>query len=475
MPTVQTPGHAKAGVTTVTHAPDDLWRRVGIELTMSASGRAAADPLSLFNNSTVSITAAAENARPFLAHIVAALEERQLPLEIALIPIVESTYNPQATSPAGAAGLWQLMPATARRFHIAQNRWYDGRRDLFASTAAALDYMENLRDRFLGDWLLVFAAYNCGERTVERAIERNRRAGKPTDFFHLDLPRATQAYVPRLLALVEIIAHPQAYGIELAKIDSETGYALVDAGPGLDLDRIIEWSAMSAGEFDHLNAAYRKRFTVEGLPTNVLVPRDRLDLIARELQSLDADERGAPREYIVQPGDTLSHIAAASGVPVAVLKHANKLRGHHLAIGQQLLLPSPGETAALQDELSDLPLSGHVHVVVNGDNLWDLSRRYNTTVKKIAAANEIRPATTLRLGQSLLIPGQPAQSASLHKARSMNIYQVRRGDSLWTISQRFKITVADLKAWNDLRADAHLQPGQTLRVNDPASGGNQGI
>ena len=457
---------------------DDLWRRVGVELTLSApTARQRQNPLHHFGGSTKLIAAAAENAKPFLAYIVGEIEKRELPLEIALIPVIESTYNPRATSPAGAAGIWQLMPATARRFGIQQSRWYDGRRDLISSTAAALDYFESLRDRFIGDWTLVFAAYNCGERTVERAMERNRRAGKPLDFYHLDLPLATREYVPRLFALVEIIAHPEAYDLSLPRVANTIAFETVDVGTSLDLNRVIEWSALPEQSFDHLNAAFRKRFTAPGMPTTVLIPSARIADVERGLAALDPGERGAPRAYVVQSGDTLSHISARTGVPVSVIRHANKLPGSRLAIGQELLIPGPAETHAIADKLATVPLSGSIHSVVQGDNLWDLARRYRTSVARIANANGINAKSRLRLGQKLKIPaaGSQATTPTRRTAAVGGTYKVQSGDSLWTISRRFNVSVSQLKAWNGITAKSYLQPGQLLQVNQPQQVSEQDI
>jgi membrane-bound lytic murein transglycosylase D len=466
---------------TTTSEINDLWRKIGIELRMAASpAHRASDPLELFGNSGAMISRASERARPFLNHIYHEVEKRQLPLEIALIPIIESAYNPAATSPAGAAGIWQFMPATAHRFGLHQSRWYDGRRDLIASTAAALDYFEALRDRFMGDWELVFAAYNCGERTVERAIERNARLGLATDFHALELPRATRDYVPRLLALVEIIAHPQAHAVELAAIPSADYFEIVDVGGVLDLNRVIAWSAMSGAEFDHLNAAFRKRYSVTGAPTLVLVPSDRSGAVKAALEAMPDSDRRMPREHIVSAGETLSHIASATGVPVNVIKQANQLRSNRLAIGQKLVVPDPGKIHALADRhRHDSMLANAPYVVQDGDNLWDLARRYDTTVARIANVNNIRQGATLRLGQKLKIPADSVPQVRVQSAPSVPAvgqhYEVRNGDSLWTISRRFKVSIAELKRWNDLDG-RYLQPGQRLVVGHPqGADGNQDI
>ncbi|MEQ8659446.1 MAG: LysM peptidoglycan-binding domain-containing protein [Gammaproteobacteria bacterium] len=445
-------------------ATADLWQQIGFELRMAPGPRhPLREPLSYFHNSARFISEASARARPFLYHIHAEVTRRQLPYEILLLPIIESAYNPAATSPGGAAGIWQFMPATARRYGLHISRWYDGRRDVLASTDAALDYFEALRDRFMGDWQLVFAAYNCGERTVERAIERNQRLGRRTDFWSLDLPRSTRDYVPKMMALVEIVAHPAAHGVELAHIPATPYFAAIDVGSALDLNRVIDWSAMSGEAFDHLNAAFRKRYTVAGAPSTVLVPHERAGAVADALAALPATARETSREHVVAAGETLSHIAAHTGVPVHVLKQANGLRSTRLAVGQVLRVPAPGEVISAGAPAPARAPAARTHVVRAGDNLWELARTNGTSVAALARANGISLRSTLKPGHRMLLPGGEAPavpSAAPH-------YEVRRGDSLWTISRRFKISVADLKRWNGLADELVLRPGQRLVVASP--------
>ncbi len=451
-------------------AVPDLWRRIGEELRMAPRAeRRDADPLTRFGNSARRLNESAARARPFLGHIVNEIERRGLPYEIALIPIIESAYNPAATSPAGAAGLWQLMPDTARRFGVAQSRWYDGRRDVVESTRAALDYFELLRDRFMGDWKLVFAAYNCGERTVERAMERNARRGMATDFHALKLPRSTREYVPRLLALTEIIAHPEAHGVELPRIPGGPHFDIVEVGPALDLNRVIDWVTLDEAEFDTLNAAFRKRYTVAGAPSRVLVPAGEGDSVREALAALPREARTPAAEHVVAAGETLSHIALSSGISVAALKQVNGLTSNRLAVGQTLRVPPPTALPeplpSASDTAAAAPPPERTHVVAPGDNLWDLARRYDTSVDALARANGIDRRATLRLGQRLRVPSASAPATPAAVAA----YEVRHGDSLWTISRRFKVSVADLQRWNRLGSDHRLQPGQRLLVARPSA------
>lgn len=450
----------------------DLWQRIGFELRMAPDPRhPLRKPLAYFHNSARFVSEASGRARPYLYYVYQEVTRRELPYEVLLLPIVESAYNPRATSPGGAAGIWQFIPATARHYGLHVSRWYDGRRDIVASTKAALDYIETLRDRFMGDWQLVFAAYNCGERTVERAIERNQRLGRRTDFWSLDLPRTTRDYVPKLMALVEIIANPAAHGVTLAEIPAAPHFEMVDVGAALDLNRVLDWSGMSAAEFDRLNPAFRKRYTVANAPTTVLVSHGRAGAVESALTALPAHARRPLREHVVSAGETLSHIAARHGVSIAALKTANGLRSSALAIGQTLQVPLPGAALPAADA-SHADTAGSAtreHVVRSGDNLWELARANGTSVATLASVNGLSPRATLRPGQRLRLPGSAARASSAAAPH----YEVRHGDSLWTISRRFRISVADLKRWNGLADDLALQPGQRLVVARPDDAGPQ--
>lgn len=445
----------------------DLWRHIGIELRLAAHQEFRSDdPLARFGGGRTTVERAAARARSSLAHIVAELERRELPHEIALIPIIESSYNPLATSPSGAAGIWQLMPATARRFGLNPNRWYDPRRDIVASTQAALDYFELLRDRFMGDWPLVFAAYNCGEHTVERAIARNAQAGKPTRFDALELPAATEEYVPRLFALAQVVAEPARHGVTLPVFDDAPFFVAVDVGPSLALERVRELAAIEPGLFRQLNAGYRLPLTPVDGPSRVLVPPQRRDAVIAGVAAIPAAERQPMVNHTVSAGETLSHIALASGVSVATLKRANRLTSNRLSVGQLIRIPAPGSAAFAE---APVDATRTLHVVVSGDNLWNIARRYGSNVKAIAAHNGIAVNAVLAPGQKLRIPGSGETPRAPDTASAVATrYQVRRGDSLWTIARRFEVSVADLKRWNAIGDDHRLMPGDELVVTPGA-------
>lgn len=215
---------------------------------------------------------ASASAGPYLHYIVERLDERKLPLELALLPMIESSYNPTAYSPRAAAGLWQFVPATGRDFNLHQSATYDARRDVVASSKAAMDYLTRLHDQFDNDWLLALAAYNAGEGTVGRAIAANRQRGLPVDYWSLTLPRETQEYVPRLLALSLIVRRPEAYGVQLTPVANTPYFDVVELNHAVDLNQLATTAGISDGQLLKLNSAFLRNKTLDG-PGRLLIPR----------------------------------------------------------------------------------------------------------------------------------------------------------------------------------------------------------
>ena len=408
----------------------------------------------------------------YLYHIVNELEARNMPLELALLPVVESAFNPVAYSRARAAGLWQFIPATGRRYGLKQNWYYDGRRDVLAATSAALDYLQFLAAEFDGDWLLAVAAYNCGEFAVARAIERNRQAGKPTDFFSLKLPKETRAYVPKLLAMRRIVADPTSHGLAFAPIADQPYFSKVDVAGQIDLQVAAELSELPKEELLALNPAFNHWVTDPDGPHHLLVPVTHEEKLAQAMAALPPEKRVRIVYHRVRPGDTLGGIADRYGVSVATLKTANKLKSTMIHPGQDLLITtSPrsidGRVAMIDD---DAPVvrkrssgSGK-HVVRRGDTLWSIARDYRVSMENLASTNGIRRDSTLAVGQVLRIPG----TATLASTNADTItaqpttYVVRKGDTLSRIATKFRVTMSDLLGWNSLKATSVIKPGQRL-------------
>lgn len=410
----------------------------------------------------------------YLHYIVGEIEARNMPLELALLPVVESAFNPIAYSRARASGLWQFIAETGRRYGLKQNWYYDGRRDVVASTNAALDYLQFLANEFDGDWLLAVAAYNCGEARVAREVQRNLRAGKPTDYFSLKLPRETRAYVPKLLAMRRIVGDPTSQGLAFSPIPNTPYFVKIDVGGQLDLHVAAELADLSKDEMLALNPAFNHWVTDPDGPHHILVPLDRQDRFKEGIAALPPSERVRIVYHRVRRGDTLGEIAGKYGISVAALRTANKIRGNMIHPGQDLLiaaaprgmkLPSAAELASLGAEETPVRSrsSSDKHVVRRGDTLWSIARTHGVSMDRLANSNGVARNATLSIGQVLSIPGtaQLASTDSSAVARSTT-YVVRRGDSLSTIATRFRVGLSDLLGWNNLTKRSVIKPGQRL-------------
>lgn len=428
-------------------AISDIWQRIrhGFQLLDEDESNPRIDQQRLsFASQTRSLEIIAKRSSRYIYYIVENLDERGMPLELALLPVIESAYNPQAYSSSHAAGLWQFIPSTGRNFKLKQTRWYDGRHDITASTEAALDYLVYLHKMFDGDWLLALAAYNSGEGTVARAIKRNRQLGLPTDYWNLQLPKQTQAYVPKLLALAQLIASPEAYALNLPDVPDEPYFAQVPLKHQLDLQRIATLAKVPTEDIQALNPAFKQGVTLDG-PQHVLVPAEQAPQLKHQLATLKPDELTPVQVYTVRSGDTLSAIAQRNGTSVASIRQLNQLKNDRLRVGQQLKLSGTKTTVA-----SHIPADVSTHQVRQGDTLSGLASRYGVSVAQIRQWNNLS-SNQLKIGQSLRIKSDTTR------------YVVRPGDTLSAIAKRHKVSIRQLQSWNPAQGKL-LKPGQTLTL-----------
>jgi len=429
---------------------------------------------------------------PYLHLILEEIDRRDMPAELVMLPAVESAFVPFAYSHGRAAGIWQFIPSTGRHFGLEQNWWYDGRRDIYAATHAALDYLEQLHKTFDGDWLLALAAYNAGSGNVRKAIRKNIKHGKPTDFWHLDLPRETKHYVPKLLAMAAIVQDPDYYGLDLWQIDDQPYLVRVETDGQIDLAVASELAGIDMEQMYQLNPAFNRWATAPEGPHYLLLPIDKAEQFSSNLASLPAEQRVTWLRHKIRNGETLGHIARKHHTTVTVLKQANGLRSSSIRAGKHLLVPTsskPVTRYALSSDqrlkkLQDKDRSGtrYVHIVQSGDTLWDLSRSFGVSSRKIAKWNGMAPGDTLKLNQKLvlwdvkksksqgsIIPAVYTSPAG--KERTVR-YTVRKGDSLYRIAGRFNVTVNQIKRWNNLSSSSLLRPGQklTLKVDITRTG-----
>lgn len=453
-------------------APKDIWERVrnGYQLQDSITLNPRIEQQRLWFVSNPSfIEKAGERSSPYIHFIVERLEQRNMPMELALLPMIESAYNPLAYSHAHAVGLWQFIPSTGRHFNLRQTNWYDGRRDVMASTDAAISYLMRLKEMFNGDWLLALAAYNAGEGRVSRAIERNQKLGLPTDYWNLSLPAETQNYVPKLLALSQVVMTPQAYGVNLNPIANEPYFEKVVFKQRMDLARVAAMADLDEDELYLLNPAFKKGVTLDG-PQHLLVPTDKAELLTANLSLMKPQEQVEWQQYRVRSGDSLHSIANRHQLTVATLKDINKLAGNELRIGQMLSIPAQPGIAAREPLLprsATQSTPSRTYRVKNGDNLWQVAKNHKVAVNDVKRWNTLS-GNSLRVGQVLTLQaGNPGTAGNTRSPRpSMTYYKVRKGDSLYLIAKRLNVPMKTLQNWNP-KAGKALKPGQTLTLYSP--------
>ena len=326
--------------TTAETPAGNLWTRLrsGFALPAGRSGPVQAQ-LHRFARNPGDVERIMQRGRPYLHHILSEINRRGLPMELALLPAVESAFDPFARSPRGAAGLWQFMPRTASQFGLKQDAWYDGRRDVIAATAAALDYLTQLQQHFDGDWLLALAAYNAGPARVQRAIRRNRDNGKPVDFWHLQLPRETRDYVPKLLALRTLIATPAIYGLILPAVADTPYFSAFDSGGPLDLAVAARLAGVSLDEIRRLNPAHIRQTIRRGEPHRLLIPATRAAAFRSQMAGLAEPQRVHWVRHHIRAGDTLTGIARRYRITVAHLSEFNQLPDSSIMAGDLLIVP----------------------------------------------------------------------------------------------------------------------------------------
>jgi membrane-bound lytic murein transglycosylase D len=419
-------------------------------------------------------------AELYMYHIVTELEARGMPLELALLPVVESAFEPFAYSRARAAGLWQFIPGTGTRFGLKQNWWYDGRRDVVESTRAALDYLQFLHDEFDGDWLLAVAGYNCGEAAVARAIANNKAKGKPTDFWSLKLPKETQGYVPRLLAMRRLVADPEAHGLGFSRIPNQPYFARVETNGQIDLKVAADIAGITHEQLSELNPAFHRWATDPSGPHYLLLPSDVAELFKQNVDQLSAEQRMSATIYTVAKGDTVSGIARKFNTKPEVIREINDLPSGALTVGTDLRVPTAAAALPPKVMLAAARVDGrrgagaagrpHVHVVRRGDTLWAVARRSGMDVNTLATMNGMQPGDTLRAGQKLKLTaaasgGSRAKLASSTSSGERPVtYTVRKGDTLSAIARLFQVSVAQITSWNDLARRAAIKPGQKLTI-----------
>ncbi len=361
-----------------------------------------------------------ERGGRYLFYVVEEIEKRGMPTELALLPFIESAFNPQAMSVARASGMWQFMPATGKDFDLKQNLFRDDRRDVLASTRAALDYLQMLQRQF-GDWQLVLAAYNWGQGNVQRAMDRNLKAGLPPTYENLRMPDETRNYVPKLQAVKNIVMAPQTFSITLPLLENHPYFLTVPITKDIDVDVAARLAGISLDEFQQLNPQMNKPVILAAGTPQVLLPYNNATLFVRNLQAHRtplATWTAWVSPATLKPAD----VARQVGMSEPDLRAVNRIPPNMLVkVGSTLLVPrSPHKTADVSEHVAD-----------------------NATM--------------------LLAPDRPPGKRVAFTAG-------KGGDSVAAVAKRYRVSVAQVAQWNDVDADARFKPGQTIVVMQPVSG-----
>ncbi|MEW6691177.1 MAG: transglycosylase SLT domain-containing protein, partial [Pseudomonadota bacterium] len=410
-----------------TARPDDLWQRIRVGFSMpDLSGPLVAEKTAWYAARPDYLKRVFERSRRYLYHIVDEIEKRGLPMELALLPMVESSFNPMAYSRAHASGLWQFIPGTGRRYELSQNWWYDERRDIVASTAAALDYLQDIYDMH-GDWHLALASYNWGENAVARALEKNRAAGLPLDYESLGMPAETRHYVPKLQALKNIVSSPELFGVELEPIPNLPYFTTITRTRDIDVRLAAKLAEMPVEEFIALNPGFSRPVIRAEHTPRIVLPADRVDVFHDNLARYDGGALVSWKSYQPGRGETLESIARKHRMSVAQLKEVNGIAPRARAVPKLLVVPANGAV-----ELGRLPIMYAppipvsaprriIHRVRPGETLTAIAARYRVRVEDLRRWNRIG---RLLAGQKLVVQtraapakGRPASKAAKGKPR----------------------------------------------------------
>jgi membrane-bound lytic murein transglycosylase D len=426
-------------------------------------------------------------SRLYLYHIVHEVQARQMPMEIALLPMIESAYNPNALSTARASGIWQFIPSTGKNYGLKQDWWVDERRDVLSATDSALNYLQKLHGDF-NDWQLALAAYNWGEGSVSRALAKNRASGLPRTYEALKMPKETANYVPKLQAVKNIIRDPEKYNIELADMPDAPYFTVVKTTRRMDIDMAASLAEMSKEEFLALNPQHNRPVIAGADEFTLLLPIDKAELFASKLELAD-QPLVTWQAHRLHKGETFTQVADKFGMSLEALQAVNGLgRRAQAREGMMLLVPAqqPSQTteALLAKAVFTTVPAGRVsyYKVKRGDTLTQIAGRHGTTVEELMRLNGLKSARNLRAGKNIRIYNEEAvRAAALSPTRTAAktgskadartaasaqtaYYKVQKGDTLGQIASRYRVSVQDLMHWNGLTNAKALRAGQNLQV-----------
>ena len=448
----------------IENAPYDIWERIRTDLTLTIPEDQIASTSvyreRLYSNQTA-VNRISKSGQRYLFHTLTRAQELNLPVELALLPFVESEFDPYAKSVDGATGIWQFLPSTGKEWGLKSNWWYDGKKDVLASTEAALNFLTYLNERFEGDWLLAMAAYNAGPTRVKRAIRKNQKAGLPTRFWDLDLPKETTAYVPKLLVLCELIRDPDSFDVHLPSIANRAYFQKVEIPGQLDLMQAADLAGLKPETIYELNPGFNQWATDPSGPHYLLLPIGVSDRFITQLDSLEEDELVRWDRYKIRRGDNLSKIASRYKIEVSVLKEINGMSSDLIIAGKEIMVPRGSAWASKQRPRES------TYSVTKGDTLWNISKKFKVSIEDIVLWNNLKIEKPLQINQAIRIfsryerirPDVPSKQSGIMT------YPVKSGDTLSRIASKFEIKASQIQEWNEIKDPSKIFPGQVLKLH----------
>ena len=443
--------------------PIDIWERIRRELTIKIpDDQIAATSIyreRLYKNQSA-VNRISKSGQRYLFHTLSRAQELDLPVELALLPFVESEFDPYAKSVDGATGIWQFMPATGKEWGLKSNWWYDGKKDVLASTEAALKFLSYLHQKFDEDWLLAMAAYNTGPTRVNRAIRKNKMQDKGIRFWDLDLPKETTAYVPKLLVLCELISNPKSFEVNLPSIANRPYFQRVKIPGQLDLMQAADLAGLKPETIYELNPGFNQWATDPSGPHYLLLPIGVSDRFITQLESLDENDLVRWDRYKIRRGDSLSRIASRYKIEVAVLKEINGMNDDLIIAGKEIMVPRGSAWADKQSPREQL------YIVLKGDTLWNISRKFKVSIEDLVLWNELNLEKPLQINQEIKIFSRYERIRQDLPSRELKtmLYPVKSGDTISRIASKFEISPQKIQEWNEIEDVSKIFPGQVLKL-----------
>jgi membrane-bound lytic murein transglycosylase D len=433
--------------------------------------------VSFYRDNTQHLELVSERAKPYMHYILNEVKKRQMPYEIALLPMIESGFQPEARSHMSAAGLWQFMPGTGDLYNLDQNWWYDGRQDVVKSTHAALDYLQKLYQLNNNDWLLALASYNAGFGNIQKAVKKyqDKNPSSLATFWNVrnDLPKETQDYVPKLLAVSHSINHYKDFNLALEPINNRQFFSEVRLTKPISLTKVAELSQVSNEVVSQLNPGYLRPTTPPTGPHNILLPSKNAALfqaaIAQDASLFNIEWA----QHTVASGDSLKSIATKYSVSEKAISEINQLKNARVTAGTHLAIPLPSQYAEVFHKQRTEPASSKqttyaglktIHTVASGETIWSIARKYGTQTNNLASWNNLNLKNGLKAGQKLEIRSNPLSYQVKHT--------VKKNETLASLAKQYNVSTIELSQWNKLSVLKALKPGMQLSIvqtKQPAS------